>query len=140
MTPDDTRHWARQEDEGWSRAMELALTPVVAGVIGYIIDRIAGTVPVFAITFLILASVGTFIKMYYAYDAKMKAHEAEAPWGKAQALAAEKADKAEKADTQAAEQDDARVKAIRPRRDAAADHAAADRAAADHLVNGADHA
>jgi len=120
--------------------MELALTPVVAGIIGYVVDRIAGTVPLFAIIFLVLAAVGTFIKMYYAYDVKMKAHEAESPWGKAQALAADKA-KEQAAGQKDNPTDDAlKPQATRPRRDAAADHAAADRAAANHLVNGADHA
>jgi F0F1-type ATP synthase assembly protein I len=127
MTPDDTRNWVRQEDDAWSRAMELALTPVVAGGIGYIVDRIAGTVPVFTIVFLVLAVVGTFVKMYYAYDAKMKAHDAEAPWGRAQSRAAEQQGNA------------AAVPAPRSKkRDAAADHAAADRAAADHLISAPD--
>jgi F0F1-type ATP synthase assembly protein I len=91
MTPDDTRNWHQAEDETWSRAMELALTPVVAGGIGYVLDRILGTVPLFTIAFLLLAVIATFIKMYYAYDAKMKAHDAESPWGRAKAHATARA-------------------------------------------------
>jgi F0F1-type ATP synthase assembly protein I len=87
MTPDDTRNLHRAEDDAWSRAMELALTPVVAGGLGYAVDRVLGTLPVFAIVFLVLAVVATFIKMYYAYDAKMKTHDAESPWGRARAHA-----------------------------------------------------
>ncbi len=67
--------------------MELALTPIVAGGIGYLFDRLIGTVPVLTIIFLVLAVVASFIKMYYAYDAKMKAHDAESPWGRARAHA-----------------------------------------------------
>jgi len=90
MTPDDTRNWVRQEDDGWTRAMELALTPIVAGGIGYVCDRILGTVPVITIVFFVLAVIGTFIKMFYAYDTKMKEHEAESPWGRARSRAAER--------------------------------------------------
>ncbi len=88
MTPDDTRNFFQQEDDAWSRAIELALTPVVAAGIGYLIDRVVGTEPIFTIVFLVLAVVGTFVKMYYAYDTKMKAHDAESPWGRAQTRSA----------------------------------------------------
>jgi F0F1-type ATP synthase assembly protein I len=87
MTPDDTRNWHQAEDDAWSRAMELALTPVVAGGIGYLIDRLLGIVPIFTIIMIVMAVVATFIKMYYAYDAKMKEHDAESPWGRAKAHA-----------------------------------------------------
>jgi F0F1-type ATP synthase assembly protein I len=88
MTPRETRNWHQAEDDAWSRAMELALTPVVAGGIGYLADRILGIVPICTITFVVLAVVATFIKMYYAYDAKMKEHDAESPWGRARTHAA----------------------------------------------------
>ncbi len=91
MTPNDTRDLYRAEDDAWTRAMELALTPVVAGGLGYVVDRVIGTVPLFTLVFLVLAVVATFVKMYYAYDAKMKAHDAESPWGRARAHAADRA-------------------------------------------------
>ena len=78
----------RAEDDAWSRALELALTPVVAGGIGYLIDRAVGTMPIFTIVLLVMAVSATFVKMYYAYDAEMKAHDAKSPWGRARALAA----------------------------------------------------
>jgi F0F1-type ATP synthase assembly protein I len=70
--------------------MELALTPVVAAGLGYVLDRVIGTVPLFTLVFLVLAVVATFIKMYYAYDTKMKEHDAESPWGRARAHAADR--------------------------------------------------
>jgi F0F1-type ATP synthase assembly protein I len=88
MTPNDTRDLYRAEDDAWTRAFELALTPIVAAGLGYVLDRIIGTVPLFAVAFLVLAVVASFIKMYYAYDAKMKVHDAESPWGRARAHAA----------------------------------------------------
>jgi F0F1-type ATP synthase assembly protein I len=129
MTPDDTRSFFQQEDDAWSRAIELALTPVVAAGIGYAIDRVVGTVPIFTIVFLVLAVIGTFVKMYYAYDTKMKAHDAESPWGRAQMRGAART--AERAAAQSA------AKGLKPPRNAAADHAAANRAAADHAAAGA---
>ncbi|MDQ1391146.1 MAG: hypothetical protein QOF30_123 [Acidimicrobiaceae bacterium] len=91
MTPNDTRDLYRAEDDAWTRAMELALTPIVAGGLGYVVDRVIGIVPLFTLIFLVLAVVATFVKMYYAYDAKMKAHDAESPWGRARAHAADRA-------------------------------------------------
>ncbi len=87
MTPDDTRNLHRSEDDAWSRAFELALTPVVAGGVGYLIDRLLGIVPIVTIVMVVMAVATTFIKMYYAYDAKMKEHDAESPWGRAKAHA-----------------------------------------------------
>lgn len=88
MTSNHKRDLHRAEDDAWTRAMELALTPVVAGAIGYGLDRLIGIVPVFTITFLVLAVVATFFKMYYAYDAEMKEHDAKSPWGRAAAMKA----------------------------------------------------
>lgn len=88
MTANHKRDLHRAEDDAWTRAMELALTPVVAGAIGYGLDRLLGLVPVFTITLLVLAVIATFLKMYYAYDLEMKAHDANSPWGRAAATKA----------------------------------------------------
>ncbi|HEX3541707.1 MAG TPA: AtpZ/AtpI family protein [Acidimicrobiales bacterium] len=83
MTSDDKRDLYRGFDDGYTHAMELALTPFVAAGFGYLIDRILGTVPVVAIVLFALAVIATFLKMYYTYDARMKQHDAESPWGRA---------------------------------------------------------
>ncbi len=88
MTTPDNRDLYRGMDDGYTHAMELALTPFVAGGIGYALDRIIATVPVFTIVFMLIAVVATVIKMFYAYDIKMKAHDAESPWGRAAATKA----------------------------------------------------
>ena len=67
--------------------MELALTPFAAFGVGYLMDRVLGTLPLFTIIWVVLAVVGTFVKMYYQYDAQMKALEAASPWGRARARA-----------------------------------------------------
>jgi len=66
--------------DGLALAFEFAVTPAIFGVLGYLLDRAIGTVPVFTIIFALLCVVGMFVKVWYSYDASMRAHEAKAPW------------------------------------------------------------
>jgi len=66
--------------EGLSRAFELAVTPAVIGGLGYLLDRWLGILPVLTIVFFLIAVFGVAARMYYAYDAKMKEHDALSPW------------------------------------------------------------
>jgi F0F1-type ATP synthase assembly protein I len=67
--------------EGLSRAFELALTPAIIAGLGYLLDRWLGLMPVFTILFFLVGMGGVIARMYYAYDAKMKQHDAASPWG-----------------------------------------------------------
>ena len=60
--------------------MELVLTPVLFAGIGYVLDRVLGTVPVFTVLLGVFAVVGMFVRAYYRYEAEMRRHEADAPW------------------------------------------------------------
>lgn len=80
MDKRDTRDLYNGFGNGLSRAFELAVTPAVFGGIGYLLDRRFDMVPVFTIALLVLALVGMFVRMWYGYDAEMKAHEATGPW------------------------------------------------------------
>jgi F0F1-type ATP synthase assembly protein I len=62
-----------------SRAFEFAATLGVCFVIGLFLDRRFGTTPLFMIVLSIFSLVGQFIKLWYAYDAEMKRHEAQIP-------------------------------------------------------------
>lgn len=80
---------ARQElnkgfGEALSRAFELAVTPVVFGFFGYLIDMRIGTSPIFLLTLAAFAVVGSFVKFWYAYDQEMRAKDAESVWGREQ--------------------------------------------------------
>ena len=86
MTTSETRRHYRDEEDAWTRAIELALTPVVAAGIGWLADRAIGTMPLFTIVLFVFAVAGTFARMYVEYDAKMKAAEAETSWGRARAV------------------------------------------------------
>ena len=65
---------------GLSRAFELAVTPAVLGAMGYGLDRWLGLVPVLTIAFVLLGLTGMFVRMWYGYDAEMKAHESRGAW------------------------------------------------------------
>ncbi|MEO5899424.1 MAG: AtpZ/AtpI family protein [Ilumatobacteraceae bacterium] len=64
-------------DSNVGRGMDLALVTLVFLGIGYVLDRILDTKPVFMIGMFVFAVVGQTIKMWIGYDAKMKVHEAE---------------------------------------------------------------
>jgi len=78
----DKRDLYKGLDDGWTRAIELAVTPVVLGFLGYLVDSWAGTLPAFTIVFVVLSVAGVLAKMFYAYDAAMRDHEAQSPWGR----------------------------------------------------------
>lgn len=61
-------------------AFEMVVTPLLFGLGGYGLDRWLGTTPVFTLILSILGIVGMSAKMWYAYDARMREHEATGPW------------------------------------------------------------
>jgi F0F1-type ATP synthase assembly protein I len=65
-----------------SRAFELAVMPFLFGGLGYLLDRWLGIVPVLTIILTLMCLVGLGVRMYYGYEADMRAHEANAPWGR----------------------------------------------------------
>ena len=64
-------------------AFEMVMTPFLFGLGGWALDRWLGTSPVFTLILSVLAIVGMSAKMWYAYEARMQAHDAEGPWAKA---------------------------------------------------------
>ena len=64
-------------------AFELALTPALFGGLGYLLDRWLGTLPGFTLGMFLLAVVGLFIRMWYGYDTRMRAHGAFDPAARA---------------------------------------------------------
>jgi F0F1-type ATP synthase assembly protein I len=59
---------------------ELAFSPVLLALIGYGIDRLFGTVPVFTISLGLLGFIGAVVKIYFTYRSDMEQHEASGPW------------------------------------------------------------
>ena len=57
------------------RGVDLALTPVVFGLIGWLIDRVAGTSPIFTIVVAAIGVAGTALKIKLGYDKEMAAFD-----------------------------------------------------------------
>ncbi len=70
MKPNDT-------DSNLARGMDIALTLLVFLVAGWLLDRWLGIFPVFTITLVLFAAIGTFVRLKYTYDAAMEQLEAE---------------------------------------------------------------
>ncbi len=71
--------------DGLARAFELAVTPMVVGAIGYLLDSWLYTRPLFMIVLVVLSLVGISIRMWFGYDQEMRQHETKATWAKSSA-------------------------------------------------------
>ncbi|MFT7647135.1 MAG: F0F1-type ATP synthase assembly protein I [Candidatus Poriferisodalaceae bacterium] len=63
--------------DGLAKAIDIVLTPVAFGGIGWVVDRVLGTAPWFMVAMASLALIGKFIAEWYIYDHQMSEHEAE---------------------------------------------------------------
>ncbi len=63
-------------------SVELAVSPVIFGLIGYALDRWLGIVPLLTIVLVVMCIAGLSVRMWYEYDARMKVHEAAGPWAR----------------------------------------------------------
>lgn len=65
-----------------ARGIELAVTPLVFGGFGWLVDGRLGSGPWFALGFAAFALVGTIAKMWFTYDAEMRQLEATSRWAR----------------------------------------------------------
>ncbi|MGH9180433.1 MAG: hypothetical protein ACRDY5_01780, partial [Acidimicrobiales bacterium] len=65
-----------------ARAFELVLTPMVFGLLGWLMDRQIGTAPLFALILGVVALAGVTVRMYYTYQLDMERHERDATWAR----------------------------------------------------------
>ena len=70
--------------DGFTRAFELAVTPVLFGLLGYLVDRWAGTVPVFTTIFALVCVIGMLLRTWYGYVYKMETLEKAGSWANAE--------------------------------------------------------
>jgi ATP synthase protein I len=64
-------------DDTLGHGMEAALTILLFLGIGYGLDRWLGTMPLLTIVLVLFAAVGTFVKLKYSYEARMRVLEDE---------------------------------------------------------------
>jgi Flp pilus assembly protein TadB len=70
---------ATLDEDGFTTAVELALTPAVFGVVGFLLDSWLGIVPVLTIVLSMWAFVVVAWMTWRRYDAKMERLEAALP-------------------------------------------------------------
>ena len=70
----------RGYSDGMARGMELVLSPLILGGIGWLLDGWLGTGKVLAIVFGVVGIAGTFVKLKVGYDRQMLVEEADKPW------------------------------------------------------------
>ncbi len=68
---------ASGSDDSLGRGMDVALTMLVFLGLGWLIDRWLGLFPVFTISLVLFAAIGSFLRMKYVYDATMERLEAD---------------------------------------------------------------
>lgn len=71
------KHLAAGLDDGVSRSIELVVTPMLFGLAGYGLDRWLGLTPLLTIALALFGIAGVGARVWYEYDASMKAHERE---------------------------------------------------------------
>ncbi|HEX7133656.1 MAG TPA: AtpZ/AtpI family protein [Iamia sp.] len=74
---------ARQDlNNGFSnafvRGFELVVTPILFGLLGWLVDRALGTSPVFALGAFAFGVIGTAVKLKLGYDREMAVHDGSA--------------------------------------------------------------
>jgi hypothetical protein len=65
-----------------ARGIELAVTPLVFGGFGWLVDGRLGTGPWLALGFAAFALIGTVAKMWFTYDAEMRELERTSRWAR----------------------------------------------------------
>ncbi len=61
---------------------ELVFSPLILALIGFGIDKLFGTVPVFTVLFAVLGLIGVVVKIYFNYRTEMQEHDAAGPWAR----------------------------------------------------------
>ena len=72
----------RSFSDGWQYSLEFALVPLILGLAGWWLDHRLGWTPVLTIAFVTYAVVGSFVRLWYGYVAKMRAAESGRPWAR----------------------------------------------------------
>lgn len=61
---------------------ELVFSPLLLALVGFGIDKLIGTLPLFTILFAVLGLIGAVTKIVYTYNSEMEQHEKSGPWVK----------------------------------------------------------
>jgi F0F1-type ATP synthase assembly protein I len=75
--------------DGLALAFQIALTPVIFGGLGYLIDRWIDKVPLFTIVLFLVSMIGVFLSQWLQYEYRMQQADAKAVWRKRPATGAD---------------------------------------------------
>jgi len=76
----ERRHLNKGFGASLNNAFEIAMIPVLFAGVGWAIDAVLGTGPVFLALLAILGLTGTVAKLYYGYNREMGQLEEAGPW------------------------------------------------------------
>ena len=62
--------------EPLSHGMDAAVIVALFFGLGFLLDRVVGTTPLFMIVMTIFGAIGVFVRFWYRYDQRMSEHEA----------------------------------------------------------------
>jgi hypothetical protein len=65
--------------DGFTRAVEIVVTPVLLGLLGVVVDGWLGTRPAFTLGLAVFGVCGIVTKLWLGYDREMKVEEAKVP-------------------------------------------------------------
>lgn len=63
-------------------SFELVLSPLLFALVGFGVDSLLGTVPLFTTLFAVMGFGGACVRLYYGYQLEMDEHEKDKPWAK----------------------------------------------------------
>lgn len=67
----------RRNDDSLGHGMDAVITLMLFLGLGFGLDTLIGTTPIFMIVFTIVGAAGLFARFYYQYSARMDEHDAE---------------------------------------------------------------
>ncbi len=74
------RHLNKGFGASLNNAFEIAMIPLLFAGVGWVIDAVLGTGPVFLAILAVLGLTGTVAKLYYGYNREMVEMEQTGPW------------------------------------------------------------
>jgi F0F1-type ATP synthase assembly protein I len=76
-TPPSTEKVRANSDDSLGHGMDAVIMLAIFLGLGWGLDTIFGTIPVFMITMTVIGSVGLFARFYYSYGRRMDRHDAD---------------------------------------------------------------
>jgi len=64
-------------DESLGHGMDAVITLLLFLGVGFVLDSVVGTMPVFMIVLTVIGSIGVFARFYYQYEGRMAQHDAD---------------------------------------------------------------